>query len=147
MDNIEYIHASNGVGEAPRMTVTAARAPGATTLTVDAVTNVPTKFVGTSGTLNVDTGIIDPGTIKVFLAEVVSGDIEIIEFAPGYSDEGNSIGQVVVIKPATIWADILANSLANVKERLGGDTPVKFVVSAAEPPPEAGVTIIWFEPL
>lgn len=147
MDNIDYLYASNGSGEAPRMTVTAARAPGATTLTVDAVTNVPTKFVGTSGTLNVDTGIIDPATMKVFLGEIVSGHIEILEFAPGYTDEGNSIGQVVVIKPATKWADIIADSLANVKERLGGDTPVKFVVSALEPSPEPGVTIIWFEPL
>ena len=147
MDNIDYIYASNGSGEAPRLTITSARAPLATTLSVDSVTNIPDKFVATTGTLNVTTGIIDPATVRVFKGSKSGSDITIDEFAPGYVDDGNTVGQVVVIKPTTEWANIIGDSLANVKERLGGDTPVKFVVSATEPAPEAGVTIIWFEPL
>jgi len=147
MDNIDYIYASNGSGEAPRLTVTSARTTGATTLVVDSVTNVPDKFVATTGTLNVTTGLIDPATIKVFKGSLSGSDIIIDEFAPGYTDDGNTIGQVVVLKPSTEWANIVGDSFASVKDSLGGASPVKFVVDAVEPPPEAGVTIIWFEPL
>lgn len=147
MENSDYIYASNGSGEAPRLTIIAARAPGATTLSVDATTNVPAKFVGTSGTLNTTTGLIDPATAKVFRGSIVSGAVEIDAFAPGYADEGNTVGQVVVIKPTTEWADIVADSIADAKDSLGGATPVKFVVSATQPAPETGKTVIWFEPL
>jgi hypothetical protein len=147
MDNTEYIYASNGSGEAPRLTVTAARAALATTLTVDATTNLPAKFVATSGTLNTDTGLLDPATIKVFRGHIASGKIEIDQFAPGYTDTGNSVGQVVVLKPSTEWANIIAGALNDAKDSLGGDNPVKLVVSETQPSPESGKTVIWFEPL
>ena len=147
MDNIDYIYASNGSGEAPRLTVTNARAPGATTILVDSVTNWPAKFVATYGVLNVTTGIIDPATIRVFKGSVSGATLEIDAFAPGYTDDGNSVGDVIVVKPSTDWADILGDSFAEVNDRLGGASPVKFVVDAVEPPPEPGITIIWFEPL
>lgn len=119
MENTDYIYASNGSGEAPRMTVTAARASGATTLTVDAVTNVPAKFIATSGTLNTTTDLIDPATMKVFRGQVVSGAIQINGFAPGYVDTGNTVGQVVIIKPTTHWADFVAGALTDMKDTFG----------------------------
>ena len=111
MDNVDYIYASNGSGEAPRLTVTSARAPGATTLAVDAVTNVPNKFIATSGTLNVTTGLLDPATVRVFRGHKSGSVLEIDGFAPGYVDAGNTVGQSVVIKPTTLWADFVADAL------------------------------------
>lgn len=147
MDNSKYIYASNGVGEAPRLTITAARAPGATSLTVDSVTNWPSFFVATTGTLNTESGIIDPASVKVFRGHIASGKIEIDEFAPGYDDVGNTVGEIVVLKPTTFWADTIAEVMAAVQDSLGGATPVKFVVSETQPAPEVGKQIIWFEPL
>jgi hypothetical protein len=114
MNEIAYLKASNGSGEAPRASVTVARSTGATTLTVDAVTNWPTYFVATSGVLNVTTGVLNPATIKVFKGHIASGKIEIETFAPGYTDTGNAVGDVVVLKPNTKWADIIAASFADV---------------------------------
>lgn len=147
MEEIEYLQASNGSGEPPRASVTVARSPGATTLTVDAVTNWPPFFVATSGVLNTETGILNPATVRVFKGHLQSGAIEIDAFAPGYVDDGNAVGDIVVLKPNTKWADIVSDGLAEASDRLGGDSPVKFVVNAVEPPAEAGKTIIWFEPL
>lgn len=147
MDEIEYLKASNGSGEAPRASVTVTRSVAATTLTVDAVTNWPPFFVATSGILNTETGIINPATVTVFKGHLDGSTIEIDAFAPGYTDIGNAVGDVVVLKPTTEWADIISESLAEASDRLGGTSPVKFVVNAVEPPPEPGITIIWFEPL
>lgn len=110
MNEIAYLKASNGSGEPPRASVTVARSSGATTLTVDSLTNWPPKFVATSGILNVTTGILNPATVRVFKGRIQSGKIEIESFAPGYTDTGNAVGDVVVLKPNTLWADIIANS-------------------------------------
>lgn len=114
MIDIAYIRGSNGSGEPPRATVTIARSSGATTLTVDAVTNWPAKFVATSGVLNVTTQVLNPSTIRVFKGRIQSGKIEIEAFAPGYTDTGNAVGDVVVLKPNTKWADIIADSFADI---------------------------------
>ena len=148
MDDIDFIKASNGVGEAPRLTITAARSVSATTIQVDAVTNWPQKFVATAGTLNEETGLINPASVTVFRGELDGSNLTILEFAPGYVDNGNSVGQVVVLKPTTEWADAVARSLADVKDSLGGDSPVKIVVSDTEPSPDPdGKIIVWLEPL
>jgi hypothetical protein len=119
MDDIEYLQASNGSGEAPRLTITALRAPAATTLVVNAVTNWPTHFIATTGTLDGVTGLIDPATMKVFRGRVLSGAIEIDDFAPGYTDTGNTVGQVVVLKPNTEWADLVAGAFDDLDTQLG----------------------------
>lgn len=122
MDDIKYLYGSNGSGEAPRLTITSARAPGATTFEVDSVTNVPAHFVGTTGTLNPSTGLIDPATVKVFKGSLDGSDIQLDEWAPGYTDPtGSQVGQVIVIKPATIWADIIASALGAVAEIVAAD--------------------------
>jgi hypothetical protein len=110
MNETPYLKASNGSGEPPRATVTVARSIGATTLTVDALTNWPPEFIATSGVLNVTTGVLNPATIKVFKGHIASGKIEIDAFAPGYTDAGNSVGDVVVLKPTTLWSDIVADA-------------------------------------
>lgn len=116
MDNTDYLYASDGSGEAPRMTITGARSIGATTIPVDSVTNVPDRFIATSGTLDPDTGLLDPSTLLVFKGHVSGSDLEIDEFAPGYVDAANTVGQIVVIKPTTLWADLMADSVkANQK--------------------------------
>lgn len=144
MDEVDYLRGSNGSGEASRLTVTNARSALATTLLVDSVTNWPTKFIATSGVLNTETGVLDPATVKVFKGHIDSGHIEIDAFAPGYTDAGNSVGDVVILKPNTKWADVIGSALEYTKDSIGD---VKLVVSATQPAPVAGKTVIWFEPL
>ena len=115
MIDIPYLKASNGSGEPPRATVTVARSISATTLTVDAVTNWPPFFVATSGVLNTTTGVINPATVKVFKGSIVSGQIQIDAFAPGYTDVGNAVGDIVVLKPSTKWADVIATAFADIE--------------------------------
>lgn len=112
MTNIGYLKASNDSGEPPRASVTVTRSIGATTLTVDAITNWPAFFIATSGVLNTETGVLNPATIKVFRGHTQSGALEIDAFAPGYTDAGNAVGDIVVLKPNTFWADIVADGLA-----------------------------------
>lgn len=109
--DLEYIRASDGTGEAVRATVQAARSVGATTLQLDSNTNYPDKLIGTTGNYNAETDQLEPGTISVFLAHRDGPNVIIDEFAPGYSDIGNTVGQVMVIKPATAWADMIADLL------------------------------------
>lgn len=110
--DLGYIRASDGTGEAVRATVQAARSVGATTLQLDSNTNYPDFLIGTTGDYNAETDQLEPGTITVFLAHRDGANVVIDEFAPGYSDVGNTVGQVMVIKPATAWADMIADFLA-----------------------------------
>lgn len=113
--SLKHINASNGSGEAVRATITAIRAPLSTTLNVDAVTNWPSYFIATAGTLQSD------GTLAnalVFFGHLSGSQIIIDTIAPGYVDSlGNSVGQVVLIKPNTPWANnvatVLGTSLAD----------------------------------
>lgn len=112
MASIDLIRASNGAGDAVQATVTSARVIGATTLKVSDVTNFPEgQFIGTTGTID-NTGVFDPSTLTVFTAHLSGADVEIDTIAPGYADLGNTNGQVLVIKPNTLWADNVADTLA-----------------------------------
>jgi len=108
---INLIRASNGSGEAVRSVVTSPRTIGSTTLNVDSLTNYNTEFICTSGDLLAD-GTLDPATVTVFYGTKNVSQIIIDGFAPGYSDLGNTVGQVVVCKPTTAWADNVADTLA-----------------------------------
>lgn len=99
---------SNGDGDAALMRVSAPRLTGATSLNVDTIANVPTKFIGTYGTL-LSTGKIDPATKVDFLGHVSGSALVIDEFLPGSTDNGNSEGQVVVIKPNTSHTNAMVN--------------------------------------
>lgn len=113
MSDYNYLSASNGSGDAPLMHITANRLVGATTIAVDSVTNVPTDFIATSGTL-LSTGFIDPTTKTDFKGHVSAGNLIIDAFEPGSTDNGNTSGQVVVIKPSTGWANRVAQHIQNV---------------------------------
>jgi hypothetical protein len=119
MNYVPFLKASNGSGEPPRASVTIARSIAATTLTVDAVTNWPPYFVATSGVLNTETGVLNPATVKVFRGHIASGKIEIDAFAPGYTDAGNAVGDIVVLKPNTLWADLVADNMALLETQVG----------------------------
>lgn len=124
--NYDFLSVSDGNGDAALMHITADRLTGATTIEVDDVTNVPAKFIATSGTL-LPSGFIDISTALVFRGHLSGGDLEIDAFAPGSTDVGNTSGQVVVIKPNTWWADKIA---AFVKNATGNGTPEDITVAA-----------------
>jgi hypothetical protein len=100
----DFLKASNGDGEAVRAIVTSIRTAGATIIDVDAITNWPDSFIATSGTLGSD-GTLDPSSVLVFYGHKNVSQIVIDDIAPGYTDNGNTVGQVLVLKPTTLWAD------------------------------------------
>lgn len=111
MASIDLIRASNGSGDAVKATVTNARVISSTTIQVDATTNWPSKFIATVGSVD-GTGAFVPATVTVFDGILSGGNIEITSFAPGYTDIGNTPGQIVVLKPTTAWANEVADTLA-----------------------------------
>ena len=111
MPTADYIAASDGTGEAVRAIVTTQRLIGSVTIITDSVDGWPNKFVATSGTLNVSTGLLEEGTVTVFKGHLTGSIITIDDYAPGYSDEGHEVGQVIVLKPTTLWADLVKDYL------------------------------------
>ncbi len=118
MASIDLIRASNGSGDAVKATVTNARVISSTTLQVDATTNWPSKFIATVGSVD-GTGAFVPATVTVFNGILSGGNIEITSFAPGYTDIGNTPGQIVVLKPTTAWANEVADTLAVAHDQDG----------------------------
>ena len=110
MASIDLIRASNGSGDAVKATVTNARVISSTTLQVSAITNFPSKFIATVGSVD-GTGAFVPASVTVFLGHTSGGNIEIDSFAPGYTDIGNTPGQIVVLKPTTAWANEIGSVL------------------------------------
>lgn len=111
MAGIKYIRASDGTGEAVRPVVTGDRAIGNLILTVNSVSKIPTHFIATSGKL-LGTGKLDPNTINQFRGRVTGTTLTIESFVASYPDKGNSIGDVILIKPSTAWANELADLLS-----------------------------------
>jgi hypothetical protein len=110
----QALSASNGSGEAVRATVQAARAIGSTTISVNATTNWPTgPFIATTGTLQAN-GTLLSTTVQVFYGTASGTAITITSFAPGYTDKGNAINDVVVLKPTTEWANQVQKVIANI---------------------------------
>lgn len=121
--SIARIHASSESGNASVATIQDVRAPNATTLTVDTVTDIPATsagFYASMGTPHTFTDPVTNETITViseatcvdFQGHVNSGNIEIDAIAPGYVDNGSAIGDIVIIKPTTQWSDNVADVLA-----------------------------------
>lgn len=119
MPSIEALKASDGTGNASVATVTNARSGGATTIQVDTVQDIPTNFHGTMGTPHTfsdpvtgeDITIISEATAVDFKGHVDSSNLEIDTIAPGYTDGGSEVGDIVVIKPTTQWADAVVSVL------------------------------------
>jgi hypothetical protein len=127
MPPADYIAASDGTTEAVRAIVTTERLVGATTLIVDSVTGWPNKFIATSGSLNPATGLIDDNTLTVFKGHLTGSIITIDEYAPGYTDTGHGVGQVVVLKPSTLWADLVRAYLDDLTDFAEASTHVALV--------------------
>lgn len=119
MASIKRIRASDGTGSASAATVTASRSPGATTLQVNTVDNIPAYFSGAMGTPHTFTDPVTSETITViseatcveFQGHVSSTNLEIDSIDSGFTDLGSSVGDVVIIKPTTGWANNVADIL------------------------------------
>lgn len=114
----DNLKASDGTGNAVLAHIESDRAALATVIDVDSVDNWPAEFIVTTGTL-LPTGFIDPDTQLEFEAHLNGGDIEIDAVMPGYTDVGNTDGQVAFIKPTTGFADGVAD-LAKVSHNPDG---------------------------
>lgn len=127
----DYVAASNGDGEAVRAVITADRLPGSYDIITDSVLNWPNKFIATSGWLDPETGILDEETMTVFKGTLTGSIVTIEEFAPGYPDEGNFVGQVVVLKPSTLWADVVRAYLDELSAFAEASTHVALIKNDA----------------
>lgn len=110
--NYDFLSVSNGSGDAALMHIESDRLAGSATIDVDTVTNVPAKFIGTWGTLAAN-GLIDPSTKRDFRGHVSGADIIIDAMEPGFVDDGNTEGQIIIVKPNTGWANRVANFIKN----------------------------------
>jgi len=131
MQSIAYIPGSNGAGNASQMTVQNVRSPGASDILVNTVTGVPTKFYGSMGEPHTFTDpvtseiitIISEATAVDFAGHIDTGKIVIDEIAPGYVDtRGSLVGDIVVVRPITEWANNIFNVL---NQSLNDDGTVK----------------------
>jgi len=120
MASIEQIKGSDGTGNANVATVQNSRSPGATTIIVDTVAGInPAGFAGTMGTPHTFTDpvtseeitVISEATAVDFTGHLDGSNIEIDDIAPGYTDGGSEVGDIVVIRPTTQYADNLAEVL------------------------------------
>ena len=109
-----YLRASDGTGSAVLAHITIPRLAGATVLKVDNVDNWPPFFIATTGKLN-PTGYIIEATKKEFRGHLQGADIIIDGFEPGFTDEGNTTDQVVIIKQTTGWADRTQEAIAEIQ--------------------------------
>lgn len=120
MGSLELVKGSNGTGNANVATVQNTRTAGASTIIVDTVVNInPTGFVGTMGTPHTYTDPITSETITIiseatavdFAGHIDGANIEIDSIAPGYTDLGSAVGDIIIIRPTTQYADNLAETL------------------------------------
>ena len=119
MASIDTLKASDGTGNASVATVQSVRSPGATTLVVDTVQGINTKFHATMGTPHTFVDPVTSETITViseasavdFVGHVDGSNLEIDTIAPGFTDAGSAVNDIVIVKPTTQWADEVANVL------------------------------------
>lgn len=119
MASIDSIKASDGSGNASVATVQTARSAGATTLIVDTVQGINTNFHGSMGTPHTFTDPVTGETITIiseatavdFKGHVDGSNLEIDTIAPGYTDAGSEVGDIVIIKPTTQEQDEVAEIL------------------------------------
>lgn len=118
--SINLIKSSDGTGNAAMATVQSTRAPGASTIIVDTVDNIPATFYGAMGTphtfvdpITAETiTVISEATSRDFEGHVDGTNLEIDAMAPGNTDLGSTAGDVIIIKPTTEWANNIAITFA-----------------------------------
>lgn len=103
------------------MTVQNVRSPGASDIIVNTVTGASTNFYASMGAphtfIDPVTGetitIISEATAVDFAGRIDSGKVVIDAIAPGYVDtRGSLVGDIVVIRPITEWANNLFNTIS-----------------------------------
>lgn len=117
--SIKLIRASDGSGNASAATVQNTRSPLATTIQVDTVQGIPDNFYATMGTPHTFTDPVTGETITViseatavdFEGHVDGSNLEIDDIAAGYTDNGSAVGDIVVIRPTTPYANNIADVL------------------------------------
>lgn len=130
----DYVKASDASANSSLMTIQSVRAPLATTINVNTVAGVPTRFTGTMGTPHTFNDPVTGETITIiseasavdFAGHVDSGHLEIDKIAPGYTDQGSKVGDIVIIRPTSQWADLVAEFLtptASVMPFAGSTAP------------------------
>lgn len=155
MADIQNIRGSDGLGSAAKASVTQSRAVDNPTITVDSLANWPTQFIGVTGTPDLVAKTIVPSTLQVFFGHESTGKIIIDSFAPGYTDLGNALGDIVILKPTTAWSDEIADLFArahkndgSIKQVNSSDPGLVFSTAATQPAPDPdGRVTVWFEPL
>lgn len=100
----DQLSASDGTGEAVLANIDADRAIASITIEVDSVENFPNEFIFCTGDKNANNFIV-PSSMTIGYGHVDSGNVIIDGFAPGYVDDGNTAGQILIIKPTTYWVD------------------------------------------
>lgn len=130
--SIERIKGSDGTGNASIATVQSSRAPLATTIDVDTVLGYNAGgFEGSMGTPHTFTDPVTSETITViseatavdFTGHIDGTNIEIDEIAPGYTDAGSEVGDIVIIRPTTNWSNNVAALLEKTLEDDGDLKP------------------------
>lgn len=119
MQSIKYVPASNGAANVSLMTVQGVRAALASDITVNTVSGAPAYFYATMGTPHTFTDPVTSETITVisdatavdFAGHLNSGKVTIDAIAPGYTDTGSKVGDIVIIRPVTEWANNVFNIL------------------------------------
>lgn len=117
MQSIERIKGSDGSGNASIATVQNTRSALASTIIVDTVDNI--NELGFEATMGTPHTFIDPVTSEEitviseatavdFTGHVDGSNLEIDDIAPGYTDAGSAVGDIVIIRPTTQYADNLA---------------------------------------
>lgn len=121
MQSIASLRASNGAANASVVTVQSLRSPGATTIVGNTVSGLPPNFIATMGAPHTFTDpqtgevitIISEATAVDFAGHVNGSNLVIDTIAPGYTDtRGSLVGDIVILKPTTFYADTLNNVLA-----------------------------------
>lgn len=149
MASIEQLKASDGTANASVATVQSSRSPLATTLVVDTVAAFnPAGFSASMGTPHTFTDPITSETITViseatcvdFTGHIDGSNIEIDTIAPGYTDLGSEIGDIIIVRPTTQYSDNLAAVLETAHNDDGSlnDTALHLAMPAGAVIPYAG---------
>lgn len=125
----DQLSVSDGTGEAVLANIESDRAIASITIDVDSVENFPDEFIFATGTKNVN-NFITPASMTVGYGHLDSGNVIIDGFAPGYADDGNTAGQILIIKPTTFWADEIVR-LARIAHEDNGDLKRDAIDTAA----------------
>lgn len=121
MQSLAYIPGSNGAANPSLMTVQTLRSPGATSIITNTVAGAPNFFYATMGAPHTFTDPVTGETITIiseatavdFAGHLNAGHVEIDAIAPGYADtRGSLVGDIIVIRPITEWANNLFNLLS-----------------------------------